>query len=75
MPFSSIYLRKQNKIILRKEKDADISLTKRKSSHKSVKKASIFASLPGSITLETALIVPFFFLALVCLLYLIEIMA
>ena len=74
MPFLSIYLRKQNKIILRKEKDADISLTKRKSSHKSVKKASIFASLPGSITLETALIVPFFFLALVCLLYLIEIM-
>lgn len=74
MPFSSIYLRKQNKRILRKEKDADISLTRRTSSHKSLKKASVFASLPASITLETALIVPFFFLALICMLYLIEMM-
>lgn len=58
-----------------KELDADMSLKKRKFSHKSMEKASTFASLPGSITLETALVVPFFFLTLVCMLYLIEIIA
>lgn len=57
-----------------KELDADIALKKRETSHKSMEKASIFVSLRGSITLETALVVPFFFLALVCMLYLIEIM-
>lgn len=75
MPFSSMQLRKRNQKQKKgKEKDADISLIEKHSSHKSRKKASIFASLPGSITLETALIVPFFFLALVCMLYLIEMM-
>lgn len=61
--------------IVRKETDADISLTKRKNSHKSAEKASESAALPGSITLETALTVPFFFLALVCMMFLIEVMS
>lgn len=76
MSFLSKKIRRplSKKIFLRKESDADISPVRRKSSHKSVEKASTFASLPGSITLETALIAPFFFLALVCMLYLVEIM-
>ncbi len=39
------------------------------------KRASQCASLRGSITIEAALAVPFFFFALVCVIYLLEIMA
>lgn len=84
----ALYLARRNIRICRKEKDSflvtknmsNISIiTREKNDRMSPsfyqRRASICTSLSGSITVEAALAIPFFFFTIICVIYLMEIMS
>ena len=79
MSFLSYFTHKQssrNTIeSMRKEQDADQSPCRTVVPVHSTEKASAFTFRKGSITIETALVLPIFFLAVLCLVYRIEFLA
>lgn len=78
---SFLFINSQN--ILKKEKinkarkEEDSTKTQTITSYfpKYIERASLFTSFKGSITVETSLILPLFFLAICCLCYLLEVMS
>lgn len=59
----------------RKEEDSTKTQTITSYFPKHIERASLFTSLKGSITVETALTLPLFFVAICCLCYLLEVMS
>lgn len=65
---------RKNNIKVRKEKDSFLAHHRSYIAHFLIERASAFAS-KGSITLEAALVIPFFFFGILCLAFLLEIMS